>query len=221
MTPVSRVLIVCEISAESAELLEGLAGASARLPNPFGLEPCCVDNAEAALARAISDGDVQIVLLDARRAESLAVALARNLTALRPELSIYLLLASGEVGQSVARSFADAPVQGFFYYDEADYHGWFRILSAEIAEKSATPFYDALKDYVEMAKDSWHTPGHSGGDSFRNSPWVGDFYDFVGENMLRADLSVSVPMLDSLLSPTGVIAKAQNLAASAFGAKKT
>lgn len=219
MAPLSRVMIVSQSSAESAELFEGLSAAASRLPNPFGLEPCCVESGEMALARAASDGDVQIALLDARRAESLAVALARSLAALRPELSVYLLLA-GEA-EGCARSFADAPVQGLFYYDEGDYHGWFRILTAEIAEKSATPFYDALKDYVAMAKDSWHTPGHSGGDSFRNSPWVGDFYDFVGENMLRADLSVSVPMLDSLLSPTGVIARAQDLAASAFGAKKT
>jgi arginine decarboxylase len=39
--------------------------------------------------------------------------------------------------------------------------------------------------------------------------------------MLRADLSVSVPMLDSLLHPTGVIAESQKLAAKAFGARKT
>ena len=39
--------------------------------------------------------------------------------------------------------------------------------------------------------------------------------------MLRADLSVSVPMLDSLLHPTGVIHQAQKLAAQAFGARRT
>jgi arginine decarboxylase len=39
--------------------------------------------------------------------------------------------------------------------------------------------------------------------------------------MLRADLSVSVPELDSLLHPAGVIARAQDLAAQAFGARQT
>ena len=65
-------------------------------------------------------------------------------------------------------------------------------------EKADTPFYDALKSYVLMAKDAWHTPGHSSGDSLRDSPWVSDFYEFMGEHVFDADLSVSVPMLDSL-----------------------
>jgi arginine decarboxylase len=219
MSPISRVLIVSEAKAELALLVQGLAGAAKRLANPFGLDPSGVESAEAALARIASDGEVQIVLIDARRADDAAVTLARDVVAFRPELSVYLLLA-GEEG-SAARSFAKAPVKGFFYRDECDFNGWFRILSAELAEKSATPFYDALKHYVVMAKDSWHTPGHSGGDSYRGSAWVGEFYDFVGESMLKADLSVSVPMLDSLLSPTGVIARAQDLAAEAFGARKT
>ena len=97
-------------------------------------------------------------------------------------------------------------VDGYFFRDEQDHAGWFRILAAEVAEKADTPFYDALRDYVAQAKDSWHTPGHAGGDAFKNSPWVGDFHDFVGEEMLRADLSVSVPMLDSQLHPPGAIA---------------
>uniref|UniRef100_A0A1I8HG80 OKR_DC_1 domain-containing protein n=1 Tax=Macrostomum lignano TaxID=282301 RepID=A0A1I8HG80_9PLAT len=137
---------------------------------------------------------------------------------LRPELSLYVVLSGGDDERALLEELVSHAVDGYFNRDESDYSGWFRILSAELAEKSATPFYDALKTYVKMAKDSWHTPGHSGGDSLRNSPWVGDFYDF---HMLRADLSVSVPMLDSLMHPKGVIAAAQSLAAKAFGARKT
>ncbi|HNW35510.1 MAG TPA: aminotransferase class I/II-fold pyridoxal phosphate-dependent enzyme, partial [Candidatus Ozemobacteraceae bacterium] len=40
-------------------------------------------------------------------------------------------------------------------------------------------------------------------------------------NLFRSDVSVSVPMLDSLLHPTGVIKEAQELAARAFGARYT
>jgi arginine decarboxylase len=72
-----------------------------------------------------------------------------------------------------------------------------------------------------MAKDSWHTPGHSSGESLRDSPWVNDFYDFMGEHVFDGDLSVSVKMLDSLMEPTGVIAEAQTIAAKAFGARRT
>ncbi len=72
-----------------------------------------------------------------------------------------------------------------------------------------------------MAKDQWHTPGHSSGESLRGSPWVNDFYDFMGEHVFDADLSVSVPMLDSLMEPKGVINEAQQKAAKAFGARRT
>src|SRR5258706_2106698 len=72
-----------------------------------------------------------------------------------------------------------------------------------------------------MAKDQWHTPGHSSGESLRASPWINDFYEFMGEHVFDADLSVSVPMLDSLMEPKAVIAEAQAKAAKAFGAKRT
>jgi len=74
---------------------------------------------------------------------------------------------------------------------------------------------------VGMAKDQWHTPGHSSGESLRGSPWVNDFYEFMGEHVFDADLSVSVPMLDSLMEPKGVILEAQAMAAKAFGARRT
>lgn len=212
----SRVLLVSESRAALSELAAGLAEAAGRLPNPFGLGVALAHGPEEALLRVAEDGGVLIALLDARGREDAALALLERLNAFRPELSLYVLLSGGP-----SRAFARAPVNGFFYREEADYRGWFRTLSAELAGKSATPFYDALRSYVGMAKDSWHTPGHSGGDAFRGSPWVGDFHDFVGENLLRADLSVSVPMLDSLLAPTGVIARAQELAAKAFGARAT
>ena len=116
--------------------------------------------------------------------------------------------------------FAEA-VDGYFYREERDYRGMYRILNAQIAERARTPFYDALKNYVLAAKDAWHTPGHSSGDSMRGSPWVNEFYEFMGEHVFDADLSVSVPALDSLMEPTGVIAEAQQMAAKAFGARRT
>jgi arginine decarboxylase len=146
--------------------------------------------------------------------------MARELTSLRPELSLYVTL-EDDANKLLLEELARNVVHGYFHRGETDFAGWCRILAAEIAEKSATPFYDELRNYVRMAKDSWHTPGHAGGDSFKGSPWVGDFHEFAGENLLRADLSVSVEMLDSLLHPTGVIVQAQRLAARAFGARKT
>jgi len=43
----------------------------------------------------------------------------------------------------------------------------------------------------------------------------------MGEHVFDADLSVSAKALDSLMEPTGVIAEAQQMAAKAFGARKT
>jgi arginine decarboxylase len=139
---------------------------------------------------------------------------------LRPELSVYMMLPDDDTKLLVEQLASDA-IEGYFYRSETDHAGWLRIIAAALVEKAETPFYDQLKAYVALAKDSWHTPGHAGGGAYLGSPWVADFHDFVGAEMLRADLSVSVPRLDSLLHPTGVIAQAQRLAARAFGASRT
>ncbi|MBV8678931.1 MAG: aminotransferase class I/II-fold pyridoxal phosphate-dependent enzyme [Aquitalea sp.] len=224
MTPVSRVLVVSDDAKWQADVLAGLGAVAVRLENPYGLTFIGAARLKEAMDVIRRDGDIQAVLVDKQLQEKginqAAVQLANQISDFRPELSLYVLLVDDDE-RALVESLASHAVDGYFYRDETDYNGWFRILTAELAEKSATPFYDKLKQYVRMAKDSWHTPGHAGGDSLKGSPWVGDFYDFVGENMLRADLSVSVPMLDSLLHPTGVIAESQKLAAKAFGARKT
>lgn len=230
MQPATHVLVVSADEEWRAQVVQGLNAAAARLPNPFGLIavgcPCdAASAAEAVLATGPTQADLQAVVIDhgprgAGEQGAQAVLAAQRIIELRPELSLYMVL-EDDADKLLVEQLASNAVDGYFFRGEQDHTGWFRILAAEIAEKAETPFYDALKDYVAQAKDSWHTPGHAGGDSFRGSPWVGDFYDFVGEEMLRADLSVSVPELDSLLHPTGVIAQAQKRAAKAFGARAT
>lgn len=229
MNPATHVLVVSADEEWRAQVVQGLNGAAARLPNPFGLIavacPCDGSALEAVLAAGPTQADLQVVLIDhgprgAKSTGAPAVHAAQRIIEARPELSLYMVL-EDDTDKLLVEQLASDAVDGYFFRGEHDFNGWFRIVAAEVAEKAETPFYDALKAYVAQAKDSWHTPGHAGGDSFKGSPWVGDFYDFVGEQMLRADLSVSVPMLDSLLHPTGVIAQSQKLAAKAFGAKKT
>jgi arginine decarboxylase len=149
-----------------------------------------------------------------------ALELVQRITRLRPELDVYILIAQEQEDEVVDALFTEA-VDGYFYREERDHRGIYRILNAQLQERSDTPFYDALKSYVLMAKDAWHTPGHSSGDSLRDSPWVNDFYEFMGEHVFDADLSVSVPTLDSLMEPKGVILEAQKKAAKAFGARRT
>ena len=230
--PVSRVLVINDEIRILRLLIKGLNAAAKSIENPFGIVFTGVTTACKALELIEQDGDIQALIIDdklyslsnenrdTRNLQITALELTQKISALRPELNIYVLIAQEQEGEVVDALFSET-VEGYFYREERDYRGIYRILNAQIQEKARTPFYDQLKHYVLMAKDAWHTPGHSSGDSLRDSPWVSDFYEFFGEHTFRADLSVSVPMLDSLMEPAGVIAEAQKLAARAFGARRT
>lgn len=83
------------------------------------------------------------------------------------------------------------------------------------------PFFRALVHHVDESNYSWHTPGHGGGVAFTKSPVGRAIHQFFGENVLRADLSISVPELGSLLDHTGPIGDAETEAAENFGADHT
>ena len=234
--PVSRILVINDESLVLREFVKGLNAAARTLDNPLGIVFSGVTTAKEALAAIEIDGDIQAVLVDdtlyslpagarknggaRKKLQMSALELVRRITRFRPELSVYILIAQEKEDDVVDALFTEA-VDGYFYREERDYRGIYRILNAQIQERARTPFYDQLKNYVWMAKDQWHTPGHSSGESLRGSPWVNDFYEFMGEHVFDADLSVSVPMLDSLMEPKGVIAEAQAMAAKAFGARRT
>src|SRR2546423_7678270 len=228
--PASRILVINDEALELREFVKGLNAAARSLDNPLGIGFTGVTTAQDALAAIERDGDLQAVLVDdtlytlkngARpKAEMSALELVQRITRFGPELDVYIVIAREEEDDIVDALFAEA-VDGYFYREERDYRGIYRILNAQIQERARTPFYDQLKNYVWMAKDQWHTPGHSSGESLRGSPWITDFYEFMGEHVFDADLSVAVPMLDSLMEPKAVIAEAQAKAAKAFGARRT
>src|SRR3954464_10241636 len=232
--PVSHILVINDEHLVLREFVKGLNAAARSLDNPLGITFTGVATAKEALALIESDGDLQAVLGDdtlytlsrngasasKKKLQMSALELVRRITRFRPELDVYILIAQEQEDDVVNALFAEA-VDGYFYREERDYRGIYRILNAQIRERARTPFYDQLKNYVWMAKDQWHTPGHSSGESLRASPWINDFYEFMGEHVFDADLSVSVPMLDSLMEPKAVIAEAQAKAAKAFGAKRT
>src|SRR5690349_9678067 len=230
--PVSRILVINDETLVLKEFVKGLNAAAKSLDNPLGIVFTGITTARDALKAIEEDGDIQAVIVDdtlytlkndggsSRVLQMSALELVQKITRFRPELDVYILIAQEQEDEVVDALFSEA-VDGYFYREERDYRGIYRILNAQMQEKADTPFYDALKSYVLMAKDAWHTPGHSSGDSLRDSPWINDFYEFMGEHVFDADLSVSVPMLDSLMEPTGVIAESQKLAAKAFGARRT
>src|SRR5215212_3780282 len=230
--PVSRILVINDETLVLKEFVKGLNAAAKSLDNPLGIVFTGITTARDALKAIEEDGDIQAVIVDdtlyslknnggnSRMLQMSALELVQKITRFRPEIDVYILIAQEQEDEVVDALFSEA-VDGYFYREERDYRGIYRILNAQMQEKADTPFTDQLKTYVWMAKDQWHTPGHSSGESLRGSPWVNDFYEFMGEHVFDADLSVSVPMLDSLMEPKGVILEAQAMAAKAFGARRT
>ena len=83
------------------------------------------------------------------------------------------------------------------------------------------PMATAIMKFTQDYEYSWHTPGHQGGIAFLKSPVGRIFFDFMGENVLRSDLSISVGSLGSLLDHTGPIGEHEKYAARVFGAHRT
>ena len=83
------------------------------------------------------------------------------------------------------------------------------------------PFFGELVKYAEEYKYAWHTPGHMGGVAFLKAPAGRACHAFFGENVFRADLSISVPELGSLLDHEGPVGDAEKEAAWTFRANQT
>lgn len=80
------------------------------------------------------------------------------------------------------------------------------------------PFTKGLMKYVEEQKYTFCTPGHMGGTAFTQSPVGSIFYNFLGENVFKADVSISMPELGSLLDHSGLHREAEEYIAKTFNA---
>ncbi|MFM4718264.1 lysine decarboxylase CadA [Aeromonas bivalvium] len=83
------------------------------------------------------------------------------------------------------------------------------------------PFTKALFKYVEEGKYTFCTPGHMGGTAFQMSPAGSLFYDFYGPNAFKADVSISMPELGSLLDHSGPHKEAEEYIARTFNADRS
>jgi arginine/lysine/ornithine decarboxylase len=209
-----HVLLVSPDSAFVAGWRQTLSDAASNDPATGEMDYVFTAESDPALALALcrSDGYLQAVVIDLLE-EASGAALAAEIAALRPELDLFLALPRGCQAPATAAELVDR--------EESRPELLLRQLQKAIGQRAKTPFADTLRDYVYSGRDAWHTPGHSGGDSLRDSPWVADFYSMMGEHIFNTDLSVSVQVLDSLLEPHSVIQEAQDLAARAFGARRT
>ncbi|MGL5918793.1 MAG: aminotransferase class I/II-fold pyridoxal phosphate-dependent enzyme, partial [Cetobacterium sp.] len=79
-----------------------------------------------------------------------------------------------------------------------------------------TPIFSTLKDvYAKRDIIPFHVPGHKRGKGMDK-----EFYDFMGPNPFSIDVTI-FKMVDGLHNPKSCIKEAQELAADAYGAKKT
>lgn len=89
-------------------------------------------------------------------------------------------------------------------------------------EKAVTPpLTRALINFAKEGKYTFCTPGHMSGTSFQHSPIGALFYDFFGANTFKADVSVSVGELGSLLDHSGPHRDAEKYIAETFNADRS
>lgn len=93
--------------------------------------------------------------------------------------------------------------------------------SQEYINAIMPPFTKALFHYVKEGKYTFCTPGHMGGTAFNKSPVGSIFYDFYGANTFKADLSISMPELGSLLDHSGPHKEAEEYIARTFNADRS
>ena len=82
-------------------------------------------------------------------------------------------------------------------------------------DQKKTPLYDAIKNFADQAPTNFYIPGHKSGQGI-DPKWR----EYVSDNIFKMDLS-EVFGLDDFHCPKGVIKEAQELAADAWGAKRS
>src|SRR3984957_4949742 len=153
--------------------------------------------------------------LDRQEMSDSALALARTLKRIRPELAVYLV--SNRDVEEMAGSPEANVVRRIFYSIEELLELHLSILEG-VQDRYDTPFFDNLKKYAQRPIGTFHALPIARGKSIFKSDWIRDMGEFYGPNLFLAESSATTGGLDSLLEPTGNIKKAQDKAARAFGA---
>jgi arginine decarboxylase len=242
--PYFEVLLVDDLtSEEAADVRRKLIGMR-REDDPFVYDVVVVDNAEDAVIAVQFNHNVQACVLryafpaetDASRTElryyldhpgvadlrhtterGRSPLLGSLLKSLRPELDLFLN--TDEPMEHIAGQ-VDSDFRRVFYSQENYLELHLSILKG-ISERYETPFFTALKKYSQKPTGVFHALPISRGQSITRSHWIQDMGRFYGTNIFLAETSSTTGGLDSLLQPYGPLKQAQNLAARAFGARKT
>ncbi len=143
--------------------------------------------------------------------------LGATMAELRPELDLYLVtdVAVEEIAGTIAEKFRR------IFYRQEDYLELHLAILRGIHSRFETPFFTALRDYSRKPTGVFHAMPISRGKSLTKSKWIRDMLQFYGMNVFLAETSATSGGLDSLLQPQGPLKKAQELAARAFGARRS
>ena len=143
--------------------------------------------------------------------------LGNLISEMRPELDLYL------VTDAAVEDIAGNVTQKFnrIFYQQEDYLDLHLNVLRGIQARYETPFFTALRRYSRQPTGVFHAMPISRGKSVTRSHWIREMVQFYGINIFLAETSATSGGLDSLLQPHGPIKKAQELAARAFGAKRT
>ena len=144
------------------------------------------------------------------------LTLANTLKNVRPELDLYLV--AGAHIEDLAGQLTGRFRRVFRREDHLELH---LSLLRRISHLYDTPFFNAIQEHSRRPAGVFHALPISRGGSVVDSKWIKDLVDFYGLNLLLAETSATSGGLDSLLAPVGAIKKAQELAARAFGARRT
>ena len=91
----------------------------------------------------------------------------------------------------------------------------------EYVDEILPPLTRALMHFTEQGKYTFCTPGHMSGTAFQHSPVGAMFYDYFGANTFKADVSISVGELGSLLDHSGPHGEAEKYIAETFNAERS
>ncbi len=242
--PYFEVLIVDALSPAQAEAQREALHDMRRADDAFVYEIVIVPSFEDALIAVLFNPNVQSVVVRydfpfasknkvelleryLRRAgqanlaelapEDYGPELCRVVRQLRPELDVFLV--TDRSVEDIAGSDLGGSTRVF--YNQEDYMELHLNILRGVNARYQTPFFSALKEYSKQPTGVFHAMPISRGKSITRSNWIRDMGEFYGMNIFLAETSATSGGLDSLLEPQGPIKRAHELAARAFGAKRT
>lgn len=226
--PILKLLVLDQDAERLDQIASGITSCAGRFERKdIAIEVLPAPTVSSAIGQITADGEIQAVIVsqdvtggpDGNQVTGIT-AIVDVIKGIRFSVPVYVL---GDESHGIDIVNESENIESFFFFDDivSDPESILGYILNDFDDRAQTPFWTAYKNYVIENNDSWHTPGHSGGSSFRHSPYIHDFYDFYGRNVFAGDLSVSVDSLGSLSEGNQVIGRALEAAASTFEVAKT